>query len=314
MKQDKLDREQSLFLRQKELNGSAFNGLNTYRKVFLNINEIVGELDYKDQDKLENKVMEYFEHVFRKNKISTFNSKRMRLNSFFNQLEESQTIRANPIHSLHIKKRKDNTQPRPAKTEDLKVMLSGIDLKSYVGFRDYTFITLIIDTGIRPSECVRLNNEHLDLENLYINLTSDITKTSRPRSVPISVPVAECIQKLSIANEEHFNSHKLFLTEYGEETTTVLFQRRLKYYSDKLGIKITPYQLRHYFGTQYLKNKGGNLIYLQKLMGHADIAMTKRYVQVDKEALTDNHRLATPLQNVVKRNTRVKSIFTNRKE
>ncbi|VFB16936.1 Tyrosine recombinase XerC [Urinicoccus massiliensis] len=314
MRYDKLDKKQSLFLRQKELNGAAFNGLNTYRKAFLNINKIIGELDYKDQDKLEEQVLSYFESIFSRLKPSTYNTKRKYLSSFFSKMEESQTIRTNPIHSMHIKKRKETIQPRPAKTEDLKVMLSGIDLRSYVGFRDYTFIILIIDTGIRPSECVRLTNEHIDLKNLYINLTSDITKTSRPRGVPISIPVAECIQKLSIANEEYFNSNKLFLTELGDKATTTIFQRRLKYYSDSLGIKITPYQLRHYFGTQYLKNQGGNLIYLQKLMGHADIAMTKRYVQVDKEALTDNHRLATPLQNVVKRNTRVKSIFTNRKE
>ena len=49
-------------------------------------------------------------------------------------------------------------------------------------------------------------------------------------------------------------------------------------------------------------------------MGHTDIAMTKRYVQVDQEALRDKHRLATPLQKAVKTNTRVKSIFTDRKE
>ena len=255
MKYDKLDKKQSLFLRQKELNGAAFNGLNTYRKAFLNINEIIGELVYKDQDKLEEQVLSYFESIFNRLKPSTYNTKRKYLSSFFNKMEEDKTIKVNPIHSMHIKKRKETIQPRPAKTEDLKVMLSGIDLRSYVGFRGYTFIILIIDTGIRPSECVRLTNEHIDLKNLYINLTSDITKTSRPRGVPISSQVAECIQKLLIANEEYFNSNKLFLTELGDKATTTIFQRRLKYYSDKLGIKITPYQLRHYFGTQYLKNK-----------------------------------------------------------
>lgn len=314
MKHDKLDREQDLFLRQKEINGTAYNGLTTYRKVFLNINEIIGELDYKDQDKLEDQVIEYFETIGRKLKPSTYNSKRMRLNAFFNQLEEDKRIVVNPIHSLHIKKRKDDTAPRPAKTEDLKTMLSAIDLKSYVGFRDYTFIILIVDTGIRPSECVRLKEDYIDLKNLYINLPSEITKTSSPRSVPISLQVAECIQKLLIANKRNFDNSNLFLTESGEDSTTITFQRRLKHYSDRLGIKITPYQLRHYFGTEYLKNQGGNLIYLQKLMGHSDISMTKRYVQVDKEAMANNHRLATPLQNLVKRNTRVKSIFTDRKE
>ena len=304
-----LDNKQELFLRQKVIAGSAEATLETYKKVFDNINSIVGQLDYENQSHFELQVLSYFETIFDKFKPTTYNIKRRHLTAYFNFLKDTNQIEDNPVHSMKIRNRKEDNEPRPADTDDLKTMLSAINLKTYTGFRDYTFITLIVDTGIRPSECVRLTGEHIDLDHLYINLTSDITKTSRPRSVPLSNVVAECICKLFDLNHKYFISENLFLSETGQPVQTYVFQKRLKYYSDKLGIKITPYQLRHYFGTQYLKNQGGNLIYLQKLMGHADISMTKRYVQVDKEALSSNHKLATPLQNVVQRNTRVRKLF-----
>ena len=304
-----MDNKQELFLRQKVLVGSADATLSTYRKVLANINEIVGALDYENQSHFELQVLSYFETIFDKFNPATYNIKRRHLTAYFNFLKEANQIAENPIHSMKIRQRKEDNEPRPANTKDLKAMLGTINLKTYTGFRDYTFITLIVDTGIRPSECVRLTEKHLDLEHLYINLTSDITKTSRPRSVPLSSLVAEYIQKLLDLNRQHFTAENLFLSETGKPVQTYVFQKRLRYYSDKLGIKITPYQLRHYFGTQYLKNQGGNLLYLQKLMGHADLSMTKRYVQVDKEALTSNHKLATPLQNVVQRNTRLRKIF-----
>ena len=304
-----LDKNQELFLRQKVLIGSAESTLTTYRKVFLNVNEVVGRLDYDNQRNLELQVLTYFEKIFNKLGPVTYNIKRRHVVAYFNFLKDTHQIQENPIHSLHIKKRKEDTVPRPADTNDLKKMLADINLKTFVGLRDYTFITLIVDTGIRPSECVRLKENNIDFEGLFINLPAEITKTSKPRVVPLSPIVAECIHGLLELNHNHFKSEYLFLSESGKPVKTYVFQKRLKHYSDKLGIKITPYQLRHYFGTQYLKNQGGNLIYLQKLMGHADIAMTKRYVQVDKEALSNNHKLATPLQNVVKRNTRVRNIF-----
>ena len=249
-----LDKNQELFLRQKVLIGSAESTLRTYRKVFLNINSVVSRLDYDNQQNLELQVLTYFEDIFDKLNPVTYNVKRRHVVAYFNTLKDLNQIQENPVHSLHIKKRKEDTVPRPADTNDLKKMLADINLKTFVGFRDYTFITLIVDTGIGPSECVRLKEENINFEGLFVNLPAEITKTSRPRVVPLSSVVAECIQGLLELNHKHFKSEYLFLSEYGKPVGTYVFQKRLKQYSDKLGIKITPYQLRHYFGTEYLKN------------------------------------------------------------
>lgn len=71
-----LDKNQELFLRQKVLIGSAESTLRTYRKVFLNINSVVGRLDYDNQQNLELQVLTYFEDIFDKLNPVTYNIKR----------------------------------------------------------------------------------------------------------------------------------------------------------------------------------------------------------------------------------------------
>lgn len=52
---------------------------------------------------------------------------------------------------------------------------------------------------------------------------------------------------------------------------------RLKMYSKTLKTSIRPYNLRHAFALQFLRN-GGHTLALQRTLGHTDLTMTKRYV------------------------------------
>lgn len=64
-------------------------------------------------------------------------------------------------------------------------------------------------------------------------------------------------------------------------------------YSQKSGIKVTPYQLRHSFATLFLKN-GGDVFSLQHLMSHSDLRMTKRYTELDESYIEQQHRSYSP--------------------
>lgn len=306
LRENTLDKNQKMFLEIKELEGLATTSINTYRKLFNNLNKKVGALDYKNYANLEKQIMGYF-NLARFHKNSTYNQKQKSLNAYFNLLIKKEIIEKNPIKTIPIKKKTETFAPNPAKAEDIQRILQVIDIKTYAGFRDYVFITLLADTGIRPAEATRLNTSNFK-ENV-VKLDGEITKTKTARVIPISSMVLENAKNLFDLNQENFDSQKLFLTEDGLEADTVLFQRRLNKYSKLAGVKITPYQLRHYFGTQYLKNPGSNLIYLQKMMGHKSLEMTKRYVEVDSDSLIENHKIASPLQNIIKRNTRVRKLF-----
>lgn len=307
MNLEKLDNRQREFIQVKTLEGLQKTTLDGYYKVFLNVNSFE-RFDYNNLDNLKSQIIDYFTSI-QVNKPTTYNAKRKSLTTFFNYLISQNILNTNPIKLAGIKKRKEKTEPRPCKADDLKSFLNAIDINTYAGFRDYTYIILIADTGIRPAEACRLTESHIITSPPALQLNSDITKTSKPRTLPLSRLVLDNILKLIQLNKEYWDEDRVFLTSDGNPMTTVNFQKRFVTHSNKSNVKITPYQLRHYFGTEYLKNPSGNLIYLQSIMGHSDLSMTKRYISIDLESLEKNHKAASPLNLVLERNTRVRKLF-----
>lgn len=299
MKQCKFisDELQTRFLLSKKLNGVQEITLASYRKVFMNFEHQTGKpIDY---DNLMEQVADFF---FAINWYSdmTFNNQRSNLNGYFNFLVEVGVIKENPIKALAITRRKEEDKPRPANKDDLIKLLSVIPTYSYVGLRDYTMILLMADTGIRPAEIVRLKEDHLNLARSSIILTKDITKTKRERITPISDGVKSSLIKFNKTIESVFEDRKyLFLTEQGEKMNTYVLRNNMKAYSEKAGVKITPYQLRHFFGTEYLRHDG-NLLYLQKVLGHSNLNTTRKYIQISDDDLLRSHQIVSPAKELMK--------------
>lgn len=299
MKQCKFisDELQTRFLLSKKLNGVQEITLASYRKVFMNFEHQTGKpIDY---DNLMEQVADFF---FAINWYSdmTFNNQRSNLNGYFNFLVEVGVIKENPIKALAITRRKEEDKPRPANKDDLIKLLSVIPIYSYVGLRDYTMILLMADTGIRPAEIVRLKVDHLNLARSSIVLTKDITKTKRERITPISDGVKSSLIKFNKTIESVFEDREyLFLTEQGEKMNTYVLRNNMKAYSEKAGVKITPYQLRHFFGTEYLRHDG-NLLYLQKVLGHSNLNTTRKYIQISDDDLLRSHQIVSPAKELMK--------------
>lgn len=58
---------------------------------------------------------------------------------------------------------------------------------------------------------------------------------------------------------------------------------------------------RHSFAKQYIKN-GGDVFRLQQLMTHADIATTKKYVNMFGEELKDGYEMYNQLDTLLNKN------------
>ena len=299
--QFKLDTLQVRFLLSKKVNGIKEVTLESYRKIFMNFeHQTERPMDY---DNLLEQTADFFYKINWYSDMA-FNNQRAHLNCYFNFLIEEEILKANPIKELKITRRKEDDQPKPTCIEELEALLAVIPSYSYVGKRDRTMILLMADTGIRPAEAVRLKVSHVDLQKGYIFLTKDITKTKKDRITPISSEVKNSLVSLrEIVLSQWENKDHLFLTEDGEEMETHVLRNNMKRYSKLAGVKVTPYQLRHFFGTEYLRHEG-NLLYLQKVMGHSNLNTTKKYIQIDENDLLRSHKTASPIKGLIrKKNT-----------
>ncbi|CAA0100684.1 Tyrosine recombinase XerD [BD1-7 clade bacterium] len=137
---------------------------------------------------------------------------------------------------------------------------------------------ICLSTGARWGEAEDLFDRHI--RNNSITFTD--TKSGKNRTVPI------CEE---LAHELHTHgSGKLFAPAISS------FRRALAKTTIKLPKGQATHVLRHSFASHFVMN-GGNILTLQKIMGHSTINMTMRYAHLSPDHLLDAVNL-NPLANI----------------
>ncbi len=243
---------------------------------------------------LETCVMEYMsENV----KPATYNLRRAYLKCWFDYMKEEGAIFSNPMEKLSKRNAQEKIIDIPVDT--LQQLLTLPDTNSFAGLRDYSIMLLMLDSGIRPNEALRLKMSDFDLKHYCVIVPAEIAKTRTARTLPLSIETIRPITKLINARPQDWkNTVPLFSSCEGEEMNTEVLSRRFEKYSKQLSTSVTPYALRHCFALYYLRN-GGNALSLQKIMGHTTMDMTKRYVALSDTDIKDGHTSFTPIRNVI---------------
>jgi len=130
-------------------------------------------------------------------------------------------------------------------------------------------IAVLIDTGIRPRE-LRLSRfgRHIKLDQGLIYLTEDITKTSKPRVVPMTARVkAICARRQASHPDQPFPLIRQTLSK------AFVRIRAAMGIADK---NFRLYACRHTACTRMLE-AGMDFHAVMKIMGHTSQAMTQRY-------------------------------------
>lgn len=255
-------------------------------------------------EKLEENVLKYFascSHLA----PGTFNIRRRYLNAFFNWCVDAGLLQVNPV--ANIRRRKTEPRVRLIPEKDLRKLLKLPNQKTYTGLRDYTFMLLSLDTGIRPSEAVALADSDINLKGLEVFVRPEVSKTKTARTLPISKAVSAALMRLLSVNEKHFPGSCVFYSSEGGQLSGNAWSLRLRFYSEKLGVTISPYDLRHTFAVMYIR-AGGDAFSLQRLMGHADMEMTKHYANLTQSDLKEKHSESSPLNALISRKKRIRKL------
>ena len=202
------------------------------------------------------------------------------INSFLTWLYENEHTKEH----LKMKLLKDDVKTIKTFSESqVKAMLDWKP-KKVSERRLYVLLCFLLDTGARIDEAITLTRDRVDLDNLLITLRG---KGSKERIIPISLEYRKTLFK-------HLRSHQfelVFCTNHGTKLRYRNLARDFKNLGDKLGIsgvRMSYHTIRHTFAYNYIRS-GGNVLYLQRILGHTDLKMTRRYVDLQPEDLGGVH-------------------------
>lgn len=185
--------------------------------------------------------------------------------------------------------------------EEVLLLLSSPNQREYIGFRDY--VLLLLDTGLRINEVLNLKTNDFNAADKTITVPAAVSKNGKSRIVPLTKRTVELLVALAQENQQQFPKHSfsnVFLLNNGKSLTYNQAYERIRLYGDKAGIKstrVSPHTFRHTFAKLYILN-GGDPFTLQKILGHHDISMVRKYVQMNQHDIQEKHEQCSPLIGV----------------
>ena len=174
--------------------------------------------------------------------------------------------------------------------EELERLTAVPDTSKQNGLRDRAILELLFSSGLRVSELVGLDRDHINTKRREFMVRG---KGQKDRPIFISAEAAEWIENYLAVRTD--NTKPLFIRYSGSKKidnsgnfsrlTARSVQRMVARYALLAGITkhVSPHTLRHSFATDLLMN-GADLRSVQAMLGHSNIATTQIYTHV-----TDPH-------------------------
>ena len=234
--------------------------------------------------------------------VSTINIRLRNLKTIFRFLFNEGMINKNPTSNIPLVKDDYHEEVQGLSDEEIDLILASYDDKLFAQWRDKTLVLLLLDTGLRINEAVSLTSEQIDFQQNTLLVPSNIAKNRKYREIPISREISKRLRQLLDETVQYFGEGcQLFMNAYGDDFTADAFRRRLNRLKVKLDIpKLHPHMFRHTFARNYILN-GGDVFTLQKILDHADIQTTRKYIQMDSEHLRQQHNKFSPVRRLFNR-------------
>ncbi len=179
--------------------------------------------------------------------------------------------------------------------EELERLFAQSDISTLPGLRDRSILELLFSSGLRVSELVGLDKDHVNLKRREFMVRG---KGQKDRPIFISERTADWVQRYLDRRTD--NVKPLFIRFGGNKQvdlsgnyhrlTARSVQRMVARYALMAGITkhVSPHTLRHSFATDLLMN-GADLRSVQAMLGHANIATTQIYTHVTDPHLKSVH-------------------------
>lgn len=234
---------------------------------------------------------------YRENTRSGKQRKRASLRSLFRFLVKNHVLDRDPMEEYEdatLKSRSKQKVPVFLTQDEALRLVEAVNTyhakkkrHSWLEVRDLAIIILLLNTGMRVSECIKLNINSLQAEGSLYRIII-IGKGGKERMLKLNKRATEVMKDyLAHRPKDRVNpldSEALFLNKNFSRISRKAVSEILKKYvrEAKLPPKaatISPHKLRHTLATLLLAN-GENLRVVQEILGHSSIQTTQIYTHV----------------------------------
>lgn len=269
-----------LFIDSKRIEGCSEKSLNYYRTTL--------ELTLKEVDKdyflINTEDLRSFLSLYKEQKSvskTTIDNVRRIISTFFSWLENEDYISKSPCRRIH-KVRTGKVVKEVYSDETIELIKQATKNK-----RDLAIIEILMSTGIRVGELVKLNLNDIDFEGKECIV---LGKGNKQRKVyfdaKTKIHLKQYIDSRIDDNEALFVS---LLKPYNrlEISGVEIMLRKI---GRKIGInKVHPHKFRRTLATKAI-DKGMPIEQVQHLLGHAKIDTTLEYAMVDDHNVKLSHK------------------------
>ncbi len=196
----------------------------------------------------------------------------------------------NPIR--RVKAPKLPTEPiEPIHVEEINLLLKTCE-SNYSGARDKAMMLGLLDTGARARELLNINLEDVELATGSVMIRQG--KGRKPRLVFLGRKSIRAIR--AYLRVRHDTNPALWVSIHGDRMTYAALRCLLRRRAQLIGLKEipTPHDFRRAFALIMLRN-GVDVFALQKLMGHSDLQVLRRYLAQTDQDIQSAHMRGSPV-------------------
>jgi integrase/recombinase XerD len=190
--------------------------------------------------------------------------------------------------------------PNPRVPQRVPVLLSDDDLRKLIHVakkkpRDLALLLVLLDTGIRASECCDLTLEDVDLDTKSLLVKNG--KGGKGRYVYVSDLTARSLKRWLALRPDSFDNAVFISEKTHERLTRNSLSQIVKRLGSRAGVKVHPHLLRKVFATRWIL-LGGDSHSLMVIMGHTSTRMAETYVRLVASDVSALHRQYSPVARI----------------
>jgi site-specific recombinase XerD len=219
------------------------------------------------------------------------------LRAFGGWVQRELALGANPLAGLPLPKLPD-VLVESLREHEMRALVAAASAQSHDPVRDRAIVLLLLDSGLRLGELVRLRVGDLDLVEGRCRV---VGKGAKERIVPMGGRSRRALRSWLLTRGSLTADAAVFVSRQGGALSPrgveLLIGRLAR--AAAISTRCSPHILRHSFARAFLAN-GGDVFTLQRILGHSptSLQITRRYVHLLDDDVRAVHRRASPIDRL----------------